>query len=74
MLFIELLNSLKVFLDLLAFILNRASKIGKDFLIESDYSVTVHLVLDLSLLLWTHFQDRSICLVSQIALAKRLCR
>ena len=64
-------QSLQVLLDLLALVLNRASKIGKHFLIKTDYSVTVHLVLDLPALFGTHL-ERAICLLGQVALAESL--
>ena len=63
--------SLQVLLDLLALVLDRASEIGQHFLIEANYSVTIHLVLDLSALLRAHL-ERAVGLLRQVALTERL--
>ena len=64
-------QSLKVLLDLLALVLNGASQVSQHFFVETDHSVTIHVVLNLLALLWTHM-ERALSLLSQVALPQSL--
>ena len=65
--------SLEIFLDLFSLVLNRAAQISQHFFVETDHSVTVHLVFCISSIFWAHLEG-SLSLLREVALAESLLR